>query len=42
MIVSGSAIVSSIDPKSVIDQLRATVNKWLEINFSSISPPPVT
>ena len=37
MIVSGSAIVSSNDPKSVIDQLRATVNKWLEINFSSIS-----
>ena len=29
MIVSGSAIVSSHDPKNVIDQLRSTVNKWL-------------
>ncbi|XP_003384884.1 PREDICTED: ribulose-phosphate 3-epimerase-like [Amphimedon queenslandica] len=28
MIVSGSAIVKSSDPKSVIDQLRAAVNKW--------------
>lgn len=29
MIVSGSAIVSNEDPKSVIDQLRGVVNKWL-------------
>jgi ribulose-phosphate 3-epimerase len=30
MIVSGSAIISSSDPKSVISQLRDAVNKWLK------------
>ena len=31
MIVSGSAVVKSKEPKVVIDQLRASVNKWIEI-----------
>lgn len=34
MIVSGSAVVKSTDPKSVIDTLRASVVKWLKLNSS--------
>ena len=32
MIVSGSAVVSSPDPKSVIDNLRAITEKWITHN----------
>ena len=32
MIVSGSAIVNSPDPKSVISQLRETTEKWITHN----------
>ena len=32
MIVSGSAVVKSPNPKSVIDQLRAVTEKWIKQN----------
>lgn len=32
MIVSGSAVIQSPDPKGVIDVLRASVVKWIELN----------
>ena len=36
MIVSGSAIVKSSNPKLVIDTLKASVVKWIEINSKSV------
>ena len=32
MIVSGSAVVKSPDPKTVIEQLRTSVEKWLKVH----------
>lgn len=32
MIVSGSAIIKSDEPKEVIDKLRAVTEKWIRIN----------
>lgn len=39
MIVSGSAVVKSSDPKAVIDQLRAAVNKWAIAEAPAPKPP---
>ena len=39
MIVSGSAVVKSGDPKAVIDQLRAAVNKWAIAEAPAPKPP---
>lgn len=33
MIVSGSAVVKSPDPASVIQQLKSVTEKWIEHNY---------